>query len=259
MTGQRQSAYIHLKALDKLLSLTIGSGLDAFIAGDNLEDVIAYIADSSKEGSIPATLALHLDEGSPAYAMAWFLVNHCGLRMIHIRDIFHREWNDVKLAVGQCSLWDVVVLTTVVYNMPHGPWDGGMWFNKVRGVAEDVIRNMNASNPLFTAMYHLICNDLGLVAAGSPSHKAQVLEMVLSGDAFQVRGAKVSLRRGLSWFASSNQHLPLRHQRLMALIALGQATGAYKTLADVPLWTDTHPSVQNWVNPKYQNCCHLKR
>ena len=122
VTGQRQSAFIHLKALDNLLQLTIGSGLDAFIAGDNLEDVIAYIADSSKEGSIPATLTLHLDEGSPAYAMVWFLVNHCGLRIIHIRDIFHREWNDVKLAVGQCSLWDVVVLTTAPM-LPAEPLD----------------------------------------------------------------------------------------------------------------------------------------
>ena len=53
VTGQRQSAFIHIRALDKLLKLTGGSGLDALIDGDNLEDVIAYIADSSKEKTYP--------------------------------------------------------------------------------------------------------------------------------------------------------------------------------------------------------------
>ena len=70
------------------------------------------------------TLVLHLDEGSPSYAMCWYMQYFLKLRFVFIRDIYHREWNDMCLALKACSLWSVVVMSTVVFNLHHGPWNG---------------------------------------------------------------------------------------------------------------------------------------
>ena len=253
VTGQRQSALLHLKALDKQLKLTTGAGLNAY--GDNgyssYQIASAFLLGIVLAGcltSIPRTLTLHLDEGSPAYAMVWFLTNQCDLRMMAQRDIFHREWNDTRLAVTLSHLWDVVILTTVVFNLPHGPWDGGTWHNKMKESALRIIAAMPSSNPLFVALYELICEDLGLTPSGDLDHKEAVREMMMNGDAFRVKGAKVSLRRWFSWFAAADLYLPLWHQRLMTLITIGQATGVYKVLRDVPLWSNFVDTRQAWVH-----------
>ena len=66
---------------------------------------------------------IHMDEASPSYAMWWYLFFHCRLRMVLVRDVFHRQWNDAKLTLIRKGLWWVVLLTTVMFNMPFGPYD----------------------------------------------------------------------------------------------------------------------------------------
>ena len=104
--GLRNSAYVHIKALDHQLNLSIGSGLDCF-KGD--EDDHAEVGiHMSVDGKIPPTLTLHLDEGSPAYSMTWFLQYQQQLRMLAFRNMFHRCWNDVNNAVSACGLRFVI-------------------------------------------------------------------------------------------------------------------------------------------------------
>ena len=57
---------------------------------------------------LPRTLVLHLDEVSSAFSMTWFLTFASFLRFIAMRDTFHREWNDVRLALGDQKLWWVI-------------------------------------------------------------------------------------------------------------------------------------------------------
>ena len=67
--------------------------------------------------------------------------------MISTRDIYHREWNDIKLAISNACLWHIVVMLTVVYNKPHGPWDSGAWFNKIRTQAMSSAEAMDSAKP----------------------------------------------------------------------------------------------------------------
>ena len=96
MASERPTTFgslYHIRALDHQLLLTIGAGLVAVACAAALNDidiVTAYLLHQK----IPPTLSLHLDEGSPAYAMTWFLAGQCDLRMISTHDIYHHKWNE---------------------------------------------------------------------------------------------------------------------------------------------------------------------
>ena len=241
MKGQRNSAHLHIKALDHQLFLCLGIGLTFFACAEGETDlsiVNALFASLHAGGylSIPPTLVLHLDEGSPAYSMTWFLSHHKDLRIMAQRDIYHREWNDIELALSGAMLWHVVILMFVVFNMPFGPWESHAWWNKIRESAERMLETMHPSNPLFSAFYGLICKDLDLDKRGTAEHKDMVWRTIFSNNAFRVAGNRVSLRRWFGWLSSAEFHLPLWNTRLLAITAMGQQLGVYKSWHDVPLW-----------------------
>ena len=69
----------------------------------------------------PPALVLSLDQASIGFAMIWFLNYHLSVRIIAMHGTFHSEWNDVMLALSDDNLWWVILMSTMVYNMPHGP------------------------------------------------------------------------------------------------------------------------------------------
>ena len=92
----RQGGYHHIAALDKILYQTLGYGLDQFQRDDS-DDWRGLVTDVIR---LPKTLVLHLDEEGPAYSMCWYLLYKEKLRFMMMRDIYHREWNDIRLALG---------------------------------------------------------------------------------------------------------------------------------------------------------------
>eukprot|EP00974_Lingulodinium_polyedra_P024209 2345491-Lingulodinium_polyedra.AAC.1 len=70
-----------------------------------------------------------------------------------MRDIFHREWNDVRLSIKDCNLWHIVILSAVAFNLPYGPWDGSTWFGKLQISAEEHVQLSAAGGPLFSHLY----------------------------------------------------------------------------------------------------------
>ena len=71
-------------------------------------------------------LVFSMDQGSVGYSAWWFFSYHLQGRTVLLKDVFHREWNDCKLAIQSSKLWWVVLLTTAAYNLCYGPWDGGL-------------------------------------------------------------------------------------------------------------------------------------
>ena len=94
-------------------------------------------------------LVMHLDEGSQAYSATWFIAYHLGLSFVCMRDIYHREWNDCKLALSDTGVWWVVMLTTIILNMPHGPWEGASFHNKLKEMAAIYLTSEASQSPLF--------------------------------------------------------------------------------------------------------------
>ena len=193
-TGQRESAHMHIRALDKQLELTTGKGLSQFEGWE--DDANEVARQLLHEDVIPPTFCLHLDQGSPAYCMTWFLMRHVGLRMLSIPDPFHRSWNDIKMGVGR-RLRFVILLMVVVFNLPFGPWDGGAWYEKLLDLSEEMAKSLNTATPLFIALYELLCSDLGVEPHGDAAHRQNMFDRLFSSAAFRTRGAKISLRR---WF-----------------------------------------------------------
>ena len=105
--GQRVSAWHHIKALDKQVLLTLGIGLSFFQGTEH--DWMTVALQLLFINIIPPTMTLHLDEGSPAYSMTWYIMYHEDMRIIAQRDIFHRRWNDVKVATSGSDLRYVVL------------------------------------------------------------------------------------------------------------------------------------------------------
>ena len=97
------------------------------------------------------------------------------LSLVHLSDVFHREWNDCKNALGDCQLWNTVVLTTMSFNLFHGPWGTCSWHGKVVEEASDWLELVTPRGPLFQALYERICSDMGLEPLGTPEHHMQVL------------------------------------------------------------------------------------
>ena len=71
--------------------------------------------------------------------MIWFLNYHLSLRIITMYDPFHREWNDVRLALALSdeNLWWVILMSTIVYNMPHGLWESCAFWSRMVAMAKD--------------------------------------------------------------------------------------------------------------------------
>eukprot|EP00975_Prorocentrum_lima_P010519 2234602-Prorocentrum_lima.AAC.1 len=84
-------------ALDHVLHFMWGKGLDDFLPATDTSAL-------TKPLSARPTLVLFQDEGSTGFSLQWFLLGHLKLRMASIRDVYHREWNDIKLALKSCKL-----------------------------------------------------------------------------------------------------------------------------------------------------------
>ena len=85
----RMASYKCLLILEALLQRTIGRGLSHFIPSP----------ECPLQPHQRPTLMVHVDEGSTGYSMLWYLVHHVQARVVVIRDIYHREWNDCKNAI----------------------------------------------------------------------------------------------------------------------------------------------------------------
>ena len=227
----RQGGLTHIRTLDKILTVTIGKGLAYFIP-DAEDEYTGLVQDR-----IPPTLVLHLDEGSPAFCMLWFLIYSKKLRFVGVRDIFHREWNDTRLCLGDSDMWWVVLLTTVVYNLPYGPWESLAWWGKITAAAQDYMTRAGSNSPLFTVLYENICKDMGIVPVDTPEHRDEMFNFMEFSRAFTVKGPQVRLRRWFSWVDAAHQHDQIMHTRLLSLIVLAMVMNIYKDYMDVPLWS----------------------
>ena len=130
----------------------------------------------------------------------------------------------------------MVLLTSLTFNLCFGPWEGSAWFEKVKGSAADLLAKEGAHGPLFSALYGPICHDLGIEGEGTWAHKQAVLEQLRTGEAFSLKGPRVTLRRWFSWFSAQGFHDRVWHQRLLAILNIALSLGVYSNYSQVPYW-----------------------
>ena len=168
--------------------------------------------------------------------MCWYLAYHIKSRVVFVRDILHREWNDCTLALRQAGLWWVVLLTTVVFNFPFGPWNGAAWWQKLLEGSNEYLSLEQWGNPLFKTMYPYICRDRGEAPVGTPEHMQLILRETVDSEAFRKKGEKTALRRWFSWMGASHFHDRVWHARLCVLYSIAMRLGLYRGFEETPWW-----------------------
>jgi hypothetical protein len=181
-------------------------------------------------------LLLHTDKGNTGMAAVWILKSHLDCSFFHFRDIFHREWNDVTLALRRCGLYWTILLSTVVYNLCFGPWEGSAWFEKLKAGAEEYFKKESVARPLFATLYQLICRDRGCPPVGTFEHREAVLKQTASAEGFSKKGPRATLKRWFSWVAATDFHTQEWHSRLCVILSIGLQLGIYKSWRELPLW-----------------------
>ena len=230
---KRLHAHASGRALDRILVTMLGQGLAAFSQKPD---------DAGQPIDSRPVLIVWMDEGSPTYALSLYLQYATKTRCLFIRDAFHREWNDCTLALRHCGFWPTMLLSQLVFNLPHGPWGGAGWYEQLLQGAESLIRHGGASGGLFSALYDNICADIGVAAAGTHKHKEEVIRFLMDSRVLGKRHEKVATRRWFSWLSAANSNLQAWHSRLLIILFVGIRQGLYKDYKDTPLWggpTDT--------------------
>ena len=88
-------------------------------------------------------LSVCADQGGSGLPALLFLAGELKLRMLPMWDPFHRAWRDWQLAVQGAGLWPVVLETTVVMNLPHGPWLNTSFFHRIQ---ESMVQYMRSNS-----------------------------------------------------------------------------------------------------------------
>ena len=228
----RSSALKQMKGLDKLLCNALTLGLSHFVVLENQKWTGLAWGEA-----FPRTLIVSMDQASNGFAAIWFPNYHLYLRCMATYDPFHREWNDARLAVSDEGLWWVILMSTIVYNMPHGPWESCAFWSKIVDMATDYARRSSWTSQLFKVLYESICNDLSQLATGSVAHMNTIFDSCLETMVFKRKGEKVALRRWFGWVDAAHSFDSVFHSFLLVLICLGMTNGIYKYFQDLPLWT----------------------
>ena len=63
----------------------------------------------------------------------------------------------LMLAIKRADLWSAVLLSSVAFNVPYGPWNGSSWFHKMSEAAQDFAMRPPAGCLLFDLFYQRIC------------------------------------------------------------------------------------------------------
>ena len=214
-TQYRLHSAANLLALDRQLRVGSGLSLADFVYKDPLK-----MPGAPQRQNI---LTMGCDQASTNWALSFFLMHHCGVSMVVMPDYSHGMDNDVCGAAKQAGLWPYVVWTTIVINMPWGPWAGQMFWGKLTLAWKEYMAHAdNKRDALFQSLVDRIARDKGIDKKMYEGDLEDILWGELaSGTDMQTKGTKVSLTRWFGWH-KAYKSLDVRwHTWLCFLIFLG--------------------------------------
>lgn len=211
-----------------MLQVTFGCSLTTFLPAG-----VEAPAPKVPPTELP-TLILQEDEGSVGYSLHWYLLYQQRLRFVHFRDIYHREWNDVKLAIKSCGLWWAVLLSSVALNIHWGPWLTQAWFQKHKEGADEFFRKCTPADPLFLHFYEELAREQGIEPDHTFDQKASLLKELHASDLFENKGPKVAINRWFSWMQAAREFDPKWTLHLLVSLVVGLETGVYRKRQQCP-------------------------
>ena len=163
-------------------------------------------------------------------------MHHVQIRLVIVRDIYHREWNDCNNALMDSGLWWICLITRIPFNQAYGPWNGSKWWQNTKAGAKELCLKESTASPLFQELYPGLCKDLGGSPVGTEAHMSKVLEGVASSEVVGKKGERVALRRWFSWMKSAAFHLKAWHTSILIHTFVCMHLGLFRSAADLPLF-----------------------
>ena len=133
---------------------------DGYPAAEWRRSVVKDFATGKKRYEVPvgaqspsrSVLAQFADECASQLSLQQGLAHGAHIRIIFLKDVFHRYWRDVLNALSDAGLMSMVFEALHVMNIPHGPWKSGKWWREMQESMDKHFRRNTHENPLFQAM-----------------------------------------------------------------------------------------------------------
>ena len=159
----------------------------------NQLDRVPLLVSVSDQGPVNTAALNFLQFGSP-------VLIDCQL------DTFHRAWNDIKLALKRSAYkaWRVVLLLTVVANLPYGPFNSSQFFFRKKAKLEEFLATRTADCDTWHRYVALISKEQRVVEPRTKDGNETMFASLRDMPSFQSKGPLVRLLRWFSFFESMN-------------------------------------------------------
>jgi len=184
------------------------------------------LAEMGTPGKRHNTLIMSIDQGSTGFCASWFMQYRLGIHLVVLPDIYHRCWNDLKMAIIKTGWHSHIVETTFLLNSLHAPWGTCRWFKELQEAALDYHKSTTHLDPLWQAFALPMLNDTG--EAEDICDETIMLRKhaeLPSLGVFSKRGEKVSASRWFQWLPCSATLDEMWHARLVVQIYIGLQRG----------------------------------
>lgn len=146
-------------------------------------------------------LSISLDQHSVGWSNCFFLKRGLRLNVIAIGDFAHKVWNDCKVALGRARMWEIILLSSILFNVNFGPWDGSKWWRTCQEAASEYFGRVGSSKcKLFLSMLPAIAHERSEThMMTDPQYAEDLWAELQSMEALQWKGPKMALCRWFSW------------------------------------------------------------
>ena len=145
---------------------------------------------------IPPIMVLCTDQEATQLAAAAYLKNKKRMFVEHVSDPAHRSHNDTSSALSAAGLLKFSVWCVSLYNLRYGPWNKGGWSRRIQETADNISKNMDASDPVLLQFFPEILADADLAPdLNTEDYRREWLRGLPSMDCVRTKGPKASTGR----------------------------------------------------------------
>jgi hypothetical protein len=179
---------------------------------------------SPEEERCLPSVTLSIDQGSDGWSAAHYLRSE-GVTLLVLPDQSHRVWNDVKNALQESGVFPQILITIVLLNADHGPWQEARWFETLKEGVAEYLKVASPACPVFTSWYPCICEEMG-EQAPAPGHEREVFDSL--AEVFRKKTPKVGLARWFGYVDALEAFLPSWSRRLVVTLYVALQLGLFE-------------------------------
>lgn len=199
---QRRVSFWWMMCVHMMLVRMCGCGLEAFVS-ERTAAACIILAPGSEFGfqSQGRLLSVSLHQHSVGWASCFFMKRALHMNVVAIGDFAHTTWNDCKVALGKAGFWEVILLSSILFNVCFGPWEGCKWWRTCQECAVEYFQKVgNASGPLFLSQIGKIATERGEAhRVMDDGYAEQLWAEMQELQAMRWKGPKMALCRWFSW------------------------------------------------------------